>query len=391
MKYILSHKEHPVLAIDIDEGTGTISKLGEVYSIERLPVSVQRKKDIIDRRTLNEWWVGRCIPASRSGLRTLLDTLFISSPQLLLTKCYGLSLSDQYWVKPKNSSLQWKDINFFDNPFSEDVGNILFGDFPDDKEDFNLLSPDNTSDGWLKKKWVIGNSKCQLIKSGSGTYRQEAYNEVLASAIMRRLEIPHIPYEVITIDEYPHSLCNNFISKETDLIPAWQILQTIKKSNNVSYYGHYVNCCKSLGLSNIIDFLDRMLTVDYIISNEDRHYNNFGVIRNASTLELINSAPIYDCGTSMWYNVLTTRIPQPIDKTPSKPFKKNHNEQIKLVTSFDWFDKKALSGIDEELRDILSDSITIDNERKDRLCYGLLSRIELLDEAIKNHKTDSKK
>jgi len=31
--------------------------------------------------------------------------------------------------------------------------------------------------------------------------------------------------------------------------------------------------------------IDKMLVLDYIISNEDRHYNNFGFIRNADTLE----------------------------------------------------------------------------------------------------------
>jgi hypothetical protein len=41
--------------------------------------------------------------------------------------------------------------------------------------------------------------------------------------------------------------------------------------------------------------------------------------------------------------------------------------------------------IDDELYTILSDSITVDNERKDRLCYGLLGRIKLLDTVIENN------
>jgi len=381
MKYILFHKETPVLSIKIDESTGIISTLGKCHSFEHLPVSVQSKGNIIDRKTLNKWWVSRCIPASRAGLSNLLDTLEISSPQLLLTKCYGLSLSDQYWVKPENSDLHWKDINFFDNPFSEDIGNILFGDIPN-KDKFDLLSPDNTSDGWLKKKWVIKNNKRQLIKAGSGTLRQEPYNEVLAGAIMRRLEIPNIPYDLISIDEYPHCICNNFIDKDTDLIPAWQILQTTKKPNNISFHQHYINCCESLGLSDITGFLDRMISIDYIISNEDRHFGNFGVIRNANTLKFTGTAPIYDCGTSMWFNVPTALLPQPIDKTPCKPFKKSHSEQIMLVSAFDWLDLKKLSDIDEEFRQILKNSLTIDNERKDKLCYGLLERVKLLESFI---------
>jgi hypothetical protein len=58
-------------------------------------------------------------------LREALDVLGVPFPQLLLTKSCGLSLSDQYWIRPEGSSLRWEDINFFDNPFSEDIGNIL--------------------------------------------------------------------------------------------------------------------------------------------------------------------------------------------------------------------------------------------------------------------------
>jgi hypothetical protein len=48
---------------------------------------------------LNEWWYGRSIPASRSGIREALEKLDVSHTEQLLAKCYGLSLLDQYWMK----------------------------------------------------------------------------------------------------------------------------------------------------------------------------------------------------------------------------------------------------------------------------------------------------
>ncbi|MCL2425303.1 MAG: excisionase [Oscillospiraceae bacterium] len=375
MKYILFHREHPVLALDVDEDTGTIAKVGEQYSLERMPLGVLQKGNI-DRKKLNEWWLGRSIPASRSGIRDALEKLRISTPQLLLTKCYGLSLSDQYWVRPEASNIKWEDVNFFDNPFSDDVGNILFGEILD-KGELNLMSPDNTSDGWLKKKWVISDGKRQLIKSGSNPAQQEPYNEVLASAIMRRLDIPHIPYTLTVIDDYPYSVCDDFITKDTELIPAWHIIQTQKMPNNISLYKHYLSCCDNLGIPGASDFLDHMLTVDYLIVNEDRHFNNFGVIRNANTLDWISTAPIYDCGTSMWHDKFTHLV-RSIGKLPSKPFRSTHSEQIKLVKSFKWFNIKALLGIDEEFREILSGSLHIDEARRSALCYGIQNRVKQL-------------
>ena len=66
-----------------------------------------------------------------------------------------------------------------------------------------------------------------------------------------------------------------------------------------------------------------MIVLDFIIANEDRHFNNFGLVRNAVTLEWIGAAPIFDCGTSLWYNTQESRIKPLAPSLQGKPFKKN--------------------------------------------------------------------
>lgn len=127
-----------------------------------------------------------------------------------------------------NETISWGQVNFFENSFSEDVGNILLGTAADSAQ-ISLMSPDNTSDGWLKKKWTIRNEKRCLIKGGSGATWQEPYNEVLASIIMQRLGIPHVEYTLLQEELYPYSLCEDFITADTELISAWNIMQTEKK------------------------------------------------------------------------------------------------------------------------------------------------------------------
>lgn len=96
---------------------------------------------MIDRAALNAWWIGRSIPASRSGIRKALEMLNLPNTQMLLTRCFGLSLSDQYWVNPHDSDLQWGSINFFRNPFSEDIGDVLLGKATDGVG-FDFRTPD---------------------------------------------------------------------------------------------------------------------------------------------------------------------------------------------------------------------------------------------------------
>lgn len=381
--YVLMHKNTPVAGVDLDGATGTISAVGHVFHENHVPVGINIKKGLIDRTGLNEWWRGRAIPASRAGINNALLELRLPDTQLLLEKCLGLSLSDQYWICPAGSKLNWGKINFFENPFSEDMGNILFGRGSSNSK-ISLMSPDNTSDGWLKKKWKVIDGKRCLIKGGSGATQQEPYNEVFASRIMERLGIPHVPYSLLVEDNYPYSACGNFITPDTELISAWYIMHTAKKENHTSVYQHYVNCCDRLGVPGIRQALDQMIVLDYLIVNEDRHQNNFGVIRHAETLEFIGAAPIYDSGTSLWFDKPNALINRSL-KTVCKPFKNNHEEQIKLVSSFDWIDFTALTDIEEELREIVQDSLFIDSVRCDALCLGIKNRVELLREAAKNH------
>jgi hypothetical protein len=381
--YTLMHKTLPVAAVSIDEITSGIYRMDELYHPEHLPLIVPQEKSKNATAMLNEWWLGRAIPASRSGIREALEIMHVSSPKLLLLKCFGLSLSDQYWVRPSNKDLSWESVNFFQNDFSEDVGNALFG--REAGGGINLSSPDNTSDGWLKKKWVIADGKRVLLKGGSNPFYQEPFNEVLASSIMKRLNIPHAPYTLVW-DKGQRgegraalSACEDFVTPDSELISAWNILSVDKKLNHESNHQYFLRCCEKLGIPGAADFIDRMLAVDYIVANEDRHYNNFGALRNPETLEWLGMAPVYDTGTALWYGQVTEAV-RPRFKLPGKPFKNNHDDLIKCVRSFDWLDFGALKGIDEEYAEIIKEDNYVNEERRSKLCLALRIRVQMLEE-----------
>ncbi len=379
MKCVLMHKRRPVALMELDSMSGRITSILDVYALEHAPVGTVGANGL-DRRLLDAWWRGRSIPASRDGLDGALDKLGVETTTLLLEKSYGLSLSDQYWICPEGVVLKWEEINFFENSFSEDVGNILFG--RNASGEISFMTPDNTSDGWLRKKWTIIDGGRYLLKGGSGTVRQEPYNEVIASAIMQRLGIPHVPYTVALQDSYPYSVCRDFITVHTELVSAHNLIKTQKQAGHHSLYEHLLSCCEHLEIPDAKGYLDRMITVDYLIANEDRHLGNFGVIRNPDTLEYSGFAPIFDSGTSLWSATPTQLIRPTAPKLAAKPFTRSHYEQIKLVSSFEWLDLSALKGFPEECREILSDSPFMDDARIDTLCSAVTDRINLLEEIV---------
>ena len=386
MKCKLMHKRIAVAELLLDDTTGFIQKIGRVFQPEHLPVGVSVKKGIADRAALNEWWTDRSIPASRSGIREALETLDVTSTKMLLVRCYGLSLSDQYWIYPENSNLTWDQINFFENPFSDDMGDVLFG--TQKKADgFDFSSPDNTSDGCLKKRWKILNGKRCLIKGGSNPFRQQPFNEVIAAGIMERLGIDHIPYTVMWKEDAHYSVCEDFVTADTELVSAWRIMQTQKKENSTSVYQHFVNCCKVLGAPNVVPSLDRMIILDYIIANEDRHLNNFGLLRNAETLEWLGFAPIFDSGSSLGYDKVAAQIRAGRD-IACKPFKKHHAGQLKLVSSFDWIDFENLKDVESMITAVLSDEKNgefIDESRISAIASAAVGRVQTLREIALTH------
>jgi len=380
MQYTLMHKNIPVVDMLIEDRNAHIAKLWNIQDIRHLPPGINVFKTGIDRAGLNDWLKARSIPASRDGLIDALKNLGIQSTAVLISKCYGLSLSDQYWICPKDSELRWENVNFFKNDFPKDVGEILFGHEPADKKLLNLSSPDNTADGWLRKRWIVADDKRFLMKGSSGFMQQEPFNEVVASAIMRRLDISHVNYTLTFNNDKPYSLCENFVTPDTELIPAWRVMQTFKHSNNRSDREHFFHCCDTLGVSGVKQALDKMLTIDYIIANEDRHFNNFGLVRNAETLEWLGFAPVYDSGTSLWYNT-----PDVGSHVESKPFSKTHAKQIKLVDDLSWFNSRSLDGLDDEVVEILSSSVRIDENRRNRIASVLMERCKYI-ERLANEK-----
>lgn len=379
MNCTLMHKNIEVAELIIAESAVAITDIGTIHNPEHIPPGVLDLNGMVDIGELNDWLKGRAIPASRSGIWDLYTRLGRNSTEYLILKCYGLSLSDHYWIRPSGSGLVWDSINFFQNDFSRDVGEMLFGREPADKKNINLVSPDNTSDGWLRKKWIVADGKRILVKGSSEPWKQEPFNEVIACAVMRRLGIAHVPYSLMFEDGEPYSLCENFLSVDTELIPAWKVLHSSVMTDGDSDFTHLLRCCERLEIPNVRTAIDKMIMLDYIIVNEDRHFTNFGFVRNAETLVWHGAAPIFDCGTSLWHNALEVGEPR-----KCQPFAKTHEEQLNLVSDFTWFNTGELCGLEQEIDKIFSQSRTVDKSRAAAIAKAVLSRADAVERLAKS-------
>ena len=157
MKCTLMNKNKEVLVAEYNEALKVFTDIYEFKNIEYAPLVLfnSYNKDINITPVLTDWFKGRGIPSWRDDLDLLLAKLNITSPEELLDKAFGLSLSDQYWVKQTNSNIEYIDINFFDHDFEDsEFTNATFGNGLDSSTKISLISPNNTTDGRLKKTWI---------------------------------------------------------------------------------------------------------------------------------------------------------------------------------------------------------------------------------------------
>ena len=395
IRRILMNKNTKVLEAEYNEEGIFFLKIYKVYNIEYAPYilkSLYKKENIDDkefRSSLSKWFKGRGIPAFRDKLDLLLHRLNIEVPGELLDKAFGLSLSDQYWLKPVDKEISYDDINFFDNDFSyaEFREASLSNSSKDITSKIALISPNNTTDGMLRKAWIIDNNIRYLLKGGYKNEILQPFNEVLASEICKRLEFNHVTYSIDNYKEMIVSKCPCFINKDTELIMAYQIMKDIPKSKCINDYEEYLSILEKHGLKDARIQMENMYILDYLIMNEDRHLNNFGIIRDVNSLEWINVAPIFDNGQSLnieYYDDVEMHI-----KGEGKLFYeiKPFDEIIKVVKDIKRIDINKLDGIVEWFDELLHKYQKIteySDTRINRLCILLNRQVNKLKKLIEN-------
>lgn len=383
MKCILMNKNTEILIGEFDSALKTFSNIEEIKNINYAPYPIYKtylsnnNNDTL-KSVLADWFLNRGIPSWRDKLDILLYRLNISAPSELLDKAFGLSLSDQYWIKPCDSNITYDEINFFNNDFdySEFLEASLSLNSGKIKNDNSLKAPNNTTDGMLKKAWIIEDGVRYLLKSGYKNEVLQPFNEVLASNICDRLGFNHVLY---TLDKYKDSVvskCPCFINENTELITAHQL--TYKEDVD---YESYVRLLENLEIENARIKLENMYILDYLILNEDRHLNNFGVIRDVNTLKILDVAPIFDNGQSL--NITDYDSSSMIINGNGRLFYEilPFDEIIKIVRDINRIDLSKLDGIVQWYDDLLhsyQDITKMSDNKINNVCILLNKQINKL-------------
>jgi hypothetical protein len=244
-----------------------------------------------------KWLAERVIPKNRAYVDVILKQFGLNANNTkgIIDLCLGLSLKDSYWVTPVEFIGTFDEYNLFENPFSETLSLIAFrGSGNVEKESF--ISPEFTTNGMLRKAWRhIDGDGIYLYKGGTegaANTGNEPYSEYYACQIAKAMGLKCAMYDLENWKGILASKCALFTDIDTAFVPIGDLM----KSNTLKAA---LDCYESFG-KEYYDDVCSMLVFDAVIYNEDRHFGNFGLLRDNHTGEFTGTAPIFDNGLSLF-------------------------------------------------------------------------------------------
>lgn len=379
--YVLKHKDLDVAMVQIDARSGKIEYILEVYLPKEVPVGCSA-----DGGGLIEWWEMRAIPDSRRGIQQVLGRLGEESSLSLMLSAYGLSLTDHYWVQPVGEELYWKDLNFYENEFSDELGSMLTESEKIDMDEYiSKFSPSSSVNGEMKKKWVIKEGIRYLMKVNVSDYGQQSVNEVIACRMHKSLGWQnYVPYGIERVHlegkEVPCSLNPLFTSEELEFIPAYQLIKNYKVPNEVSVYESLIGQAAMLGInaSTVRRQLEYTIMTDFIITNTDRHFNNFGFLYDPVRHEIVGMAPIFDTGNALFYDKEVIPDKSNLLDIAVRSFSRKEVRMLRYVRQRDMVDLERLSDFPLEVEEMLVSYTEMPQSRAKSIARTVEQKIEYL-------------
>lgn len=363
--YFLMHENQKIALFSVENGNISRVQFPD-SSLNYLPVGISTKEQ------LQRWITNRCIPFTRQGLNRELVTI---TPFEYMLQNNGLSLTDHYWICNIENVCTWESINLYVNDFKSRYSLNI-------SDDINIV-PSATLQGDLKKKWIIEQDGTRyLVKGNYNNTCRQSISEVLATEIHKRQnKFMYTPYKFVRIKndgtEVIGCACPNFTNINTEFVPAIDIVRYLKVPNNMSLYEFYIEVCKRYDL-DLRSYLEYQIMTDFIITNTDRHLNNFGILRDSRTGKFLTYAPNFDSGNSMFYKgyIPVGKKLLDIDVTS---FTKKEVKLMSYVTNKDLVNISLLPS-DDEVYNLLKVDETVNEETNERIVRAYNMKIKFLED-----------
>jgi len=281
-KEINNVKKLPIISKNCLQLTGDLMMKDEIVASfdngeitylnnEKCPLYIKRTRNI------KGYLASRVIDSSRTNSRILKRVMEIKEKEDYIISLYahGAIITDNYWFKPKQSKLKYKDIEFKDDSYADVALDGVIYFFPKSPR----YSPQLTLGGSFEKCWKRINNKWYLYKKGS---KEEIFSELFCSRLARVLNISTATYEY----EDGYIKTENF-AKNVNFEPIAAI------AGEDDSYQNVFDSLNEYGKDIQKQYL-KLIWFDSLVNNVDRHNENCGLLKDQKNGKVISFAPNFD-------------------------------------------------------------------------------------------------
>jgi len=274
------------------------------------------------------WLKRRIIPENREFYDVILKTFDLTHNDLkgVIDVSKGLSLNDSYWITPEDFSGSWAECNLYENKHSEILAQVAFTGKSAFDPTFSI-SPELTTDGMLPKAWrTIDGKGIFLYKRGTFGFANsgnEPYSEFYVSQIARAMGLNAVSYDLENWQGITASKCKLFTDMDTSFLPMGRLAKSGGLKAVLDFYDKQEN-------SDYRDELRDMLVFDALVCNTDRHFGNFGVLRDNKSGAITAPAPVFDNGMALFSYAMPDEIEtlEEYAETRTPPYEFETFEQV---------------------------------------------------------------
>lgn len=229
------------------------------------------------------WLESRAIDSHRANSRLLKKALRLAEKDDISTVVHvnGATITDNYWVRPVGSELKYDDVRFDNDYFSNLALKGTYDSFNRAANSKHSRTPELTNVGSFEKCWKLRDGKWWMYKRAN---HNELFSELFVFHLGKALGMNMAHYErgqgVIKSLDFTDSARVNFEPASTFM-------------GDKEDYEAVVAELQKLCPEAIVDYV-RMIFLDTVIANPDRHTNNFGLLRDVNTGKIVGFAPNFD-------------------------------------------------------------------------------------------------
>lgn len=229
------------------------------------------------------WLETRAIDSHRANSRLLKKALRLAEKDDVSTVAHvnAATITDNYWIRSVGSELTYDDIKFSDDYFSNLALKGNYDSFNRAASSNKSRTPELTNTGSFEKCWKLRDGRWWMYKRAN---HSEMFSELFVYELGLALGFNMAVYErgdgYIKSLDFTDSASVNFEPASTFMGDNDDYIDVVKTLKNI---------CPEV----IPDYI-RLIFMDTIVANPDRHTNNFGLLRDTETGKIIGFAPNYD-------------------------------------------------------------------------------------------------